>query len=222
MTDPGGIDLSNTRPEEQAVRDESVPSGAPTEYTPTRKWLDSMLQEPDPYTGRLPIPPGVGPGTQPFTSAKDAAGGTPDYEIPLKRNVQVGPLVVSACKCPQCGEIYAHYALGQAPIAHWYQACLSDDEPDPPCWRCEVSVGIPLSPDEAGAMAEFRWRYDNYLKAAEAGSGQSTDARRHAFIVGCDSGMNYAPKMLEALERRYGNQVDAGVQKILNGTPGVV
>lgn len=33
MTDPGGIDLSHERPVEQAGLDESVPSGAPMEYT---------------------------------------------------------------------------------------------------------------------------------------------------------------------------------------------
>jgi len=167
-----------------------------------KEMLDALLAQPDPYPTREPIPVGTGPGSQSFEHA-------PPFVHPLERNVHVGGLWVSSCLCPQCGEKYAHVGL------------MTDDEPEPPCWRCEVSVGVPLDPGEAAAMAEFRWRYDRYLAAIDIGSGESEKNMRHLFITGCDSGMMYAPVLLKALERRYGNQVDAGVQAILNGASGV-
>jgi len=149
------------------------------------------------------IKPGTGPGAVPYSPAEK-------YTAPHERNVRIGPLWVSSCHCPQCGADFAHVGL------------LTDDEPDPPCWRCEVSVGVPLDPEEAAAMAEFRWRYDRYLAAIDIGSGESTKQARHLFITACDSGMVYAPQLLKALERRYGNQVERGVQLILNGVTGMV
>jgi len=168
----------------------------------SKEALDALLAQPDPYPTRGPIPTGTGPGSESFVK-------TPPFVHPIERNVHVGGLWVSICLCPQCGQKYAHEGL------------LNDNEPDPPCWRCEVSVGVPLDPDEAAAMAEFRWRYDRFLAAVDIGSGKSQEEMRHLFVTACDSGMVYAPPMLKALERRYGNQVDAGVQAILNGASGV-
>jgi hypothetical protein len=166
--------------------------------------VDALLKQPDPYgTGfEKGFVPGTGPGAQAHVPDQD-------YTAPHERNVRVGPLWISTCRCPQCGQGFAHEGL------------LRDDEPDPPCWRCEVSVGVPLDPEEAGAMAEFRWRYDRFLAAIAIGSGESEKEMRHRFITACDSGMVYAPRLLAALERRYGNQVEAGVQAILNGAAGV-
>jgi hypothetical protein len=145
--------------------------------------------------------PGTGPGA-PVVGAQT-------FVHPLERNVHVGGLWVSSCICPQCGELYAH--VGR----------MGMDEPDAPCWRCEVSVGVPLDPEEAAAMAEFRWRYDRFLEAIDVGGGKigkSREDMRHAFVVACDSGMVYAPVMLKALERRYGDQVVRAVQGIATGT----
>ncbi len=171
--------------------------------------LAQALTEPGSYEQDFTkgFAPGTGPGAQPVVSAKD-------FDFPLERNVHVGGLWISSCICPNCGTRFAHEGLMARP----------EQEPDPPCWRCEVSVGVPLDPEEAAAMAEFRWRYDRFLEAIDVGGGKIGKTRedmRHAFVTGCDSGMVYAPVLLKALERRYGNQVERGVQVIAMGTSGV-
>lgn len=161
------------------------------------------------------VEPGPNPGAGlPYVSPAELR-----YERPLERNVVVGPMVVSTCQCPQCGQVYVR---GELLGSGGYAPAMSKDEPDPPCWRCEVSVGVPLDPDEAAAMAEFRWRYDLFLAANEVGGMQSQDDMRAAFVRAHDSAWVHAPALLHALERRYGNQQDAGVQAILNGASGVV
>lgn len=144
--------------------------------------------------------PGTGPGA-PVVGAKT-------FVHPLERNVHVGGLWVSSCICPQCGARFAHEGL------------MGLEEPDPPCWRCEVAVGVPLDPEEAAALAEFRWRYDRFLEAIDVGGGKIGKTRedmRHTFIVACDSGMMYAPVLLHALERRYGDQVVRMTHAIATG-----
>lgn len=157
---------------------------------------------PDPYTGITPDVPGPGPLT-------GKAPPPPIPELPFSRNVRVEPLWISACRCPQCGEVYPHVGV------------MADEDLDPPCWRCEVSLGVPLSPDEAAAMAEFRWRYDRFLKAYEVASGASQAVMRQRFIDMCSSAQMQGPTLLHALERRYGDQQDAGVAAIVNGASGV-
>jgi len=174
--------------------------------------LKASLAQPDPYPTRGAIPTGTGPGSQTYVPDRP-------FERPLERNVCVGPLVVSACRCPMCGDVYAHYANGER--SNWYAAGLPNGEPDPPCLRCELALGIPLSPDEAAAMADFRWRYDEYVAAQRVGSGDSQQEQRAAFLAMCESAQLQAPALLAALERRYGNQQDAGVHAILNGASGV-
>lgn len=157
-----------------------------------------------PYESAFPkgFAPGTGPGG-PVEGAKT-------FDHPLERNVHVGGLWVSSCICPQCGERFAHVGMMGRP----------EQEPDPPCWRCEVAVGVPLDPEEAAAMAEFRWRYDAFLEAIDVGGGKigkSREDMRHTFVVVCDSGIKYAPVLLKALERRYGDQVVRATQAIATG-----
>lgn len=154
--------------------------------------------------------PGTGPGApdQVYVPPAELR-----HERALERNVVIGPLLVSTCRCPQCGTVYAYSApLGKG----GYAIALMDDEPDPPCWRCEVPLGVPLDPAEVHAMQQFRWRYEQYVDAHEVGAMQSLAQMRAAFLQFCSSAEYYAPQLLAALERRYGNQQDAGVQQILN------
>lgn len=161
------------------------------------------------------VEPGANPGAgRPYVSPAELR-----YARPLERNVVVGPMVVSTCLCPQCGQVYVR---GELLGPGGYTPAMTDDEPDPPCWRCEVAVGVPLDPEEAAAMAEFRWRYDQFLAATEVGGMTSQDEMRAALVRAHDSAWVHAPALLRALERRYGNQQDAGVQAIASGAAGVV
>lgn len=178
-----------------------------------QKVIDAMLAQPDPYPTHPPMPPGTGPGGGVYVPPAELR-----YGRPLERNVVVGPMVVSTCLCPQCGQVYVR---GELLGSGGYAKAMPDDEPDPPCWRCEVSVGVPLDPNEAAAMAEFRWRYDQFLAANEVGGMTSQAEMRAAFVRAHDSAWVHAPALLWALERRYGNQQNAGVAAILAGASGI-
>lgn len=193
------------------------------EVTDDLKSLGELMAEaaatqPDPYTGVKPIPSGVGPGLRTYASPAEAAG-TSGFRRAFERNVVVGPLIISICRCPQCGQVFPYFRdlLDEG----WEAGAMLDDDPDPPCWRCEVAVGVPLSPHEAAAMAEFRWRLDRFLKANEGPSGASTSDRRATLVAMSNAAQIHGPALLGALERRYGNQQDAGVAAILNGVEGV-
>jgi len=72
-------------------------------------------------------------------------------------------------------------------------------------------------------LVSGRWRYDRFLAAIDVTGekiGKTESDMRRTFITACDSGMVYAPVLLRALERRYGNQVDRGVQMIAAGVSG--
>ena len=164
----------------------------------------------DVYGTHEPFTPGTGPGTQapePF----DAGG---RWQRPLERNVVVGRLLVSSCICPQCGECYA-FAVplvnGVSPMGG-----LDDTDPDPPCLRCELALGMPLNPDEVAAMQQLRWRWDEFRRAMREGSMVAQKGQHDAFLRLNQAAGRHALTLLHALEARYGNQQTAGVQRILN------
>lgn len=163
-----------------------------------------IVEGPDPYTGRMPIPPGVGPGTQP--------GGPPrPAPVPQQtRNVWVAPFWVCSGICPRCGEGFVF--IGK----------LSDDEPDPICARCEYATAWPtVSPELVPIMVELRWRLDQYQAATDVGSGASREALRAAFLKATDGFWTHGAQLLEELERVFGDQVQAGVAAIEGGVSGV-
>jgi len=175
--------------------------------------VEDKPQEPDSYTGREPPPPGVGPGTQKFEPLP-----TPDsHPRELERNVCVGPLVVSSCQCPKCGEVFAHYEV----FVGGYHACLGSEE-QPLCPRCTFATAWPaVTPEVAAAMVECRWRYHEHLLSGEPGSGKSTGEMRAAFLKAYDAFWLYGPALLGELERVFGDQVTAAVAAIEGGVSGV-
>lgn len=197
----------------------------PNDLKALAELMAAATEGPDPYTGRVPIPPGVGPGTVKGKQEWSELVESLKYRAPLVRNMAVGPLVVSTIVCPKCGELFAFgREFHNRSHDNAYTACLGPDE-NPLCPRCYYATAWPQLGDLAekviAAMVECRWRYDEHLDAMEVASQKSQKQMREAFLKAQDAFWLYGPIMLSALEYVFGDQLKRAVAAIEGGASGV-
>lgn len=128
---------------------------------------------------------------------------------PLERNVAVGPLWVSSCRCPQCGEVFAHPRF------------LDPAEAEPPCPRCIYTTAWPTAPpDILESMSVMHQRMMDLRRARSLGEGSTAEEHR-TVVLASDGFWYYGPRLLGELERIYGvQQQGPGVMVTDNDAPG--
>lgn len=164
----------------------------------------------------VPVPEPYETGPELSSTPREEFEQEPAYHRPLERNVAVGPMLVSTCICPKCGEVFAHFIkMHEDSKIH---NALGDDQ-EPVCYRCTYADKT-CPPGLVYAMQQVRWLYDQYYEAHASLGGASNVEIRARFLKAYDAFWRYGPVLLAELEHVYGNQLTRGVHEIETGVAG--